>query len=54
MSKFKIGDRVRLRSIHSKEYGAGKIESIKLDVATVVFNIDGRIESFNLQMLKES
>ena len=54
MSKFEIGDRVRSRGIHSKEYGAGKIASIKLDVATVVFNIDGRIESFNLQMLKEA
>ena len=54
MTKFKIGDRVRSRGIHSKGYGEAKITGIKLNVATVSFILDGRIESFNLQMLKEA
>lgn len=54
MSNFKIGDRVRSRGIHSKGYGEAKITAIKINVATVIFILDGRIESFNLQMLKEA
>jgi hypothetical protein len=52
MDNFQVGDRVRSIGIHSKEYGAGKITAIKLNVATVTFILDGRTESFNLKMLR--
>ena len=54
MHNFQIGDRVRSIGVYSKGYGAGKITDIKLNVATVTFNLDGRTESFHVKMLKEA
>ena len=53
MHDFQIGDRVRSIGNITKRYGAGKITEILKDVATVKFNLDGRIEPFNVQMLKK-
>ena len=50
---FKVGDRVRSIGNITKRYGAGKIVAISLNVATVKFNLDGREEPFNVQMLKK-
>ena len=51
--EFQVGDRVRSIGNITKRYGAGKITEINKDVATVKFNLDGRIEPFNVQMLKK-
>ena len=54
MQNFKVGDRVRSIGHITKRYGAGKITEIRGSVATVRFVLDGRFESFNLQMLKRA
>jgi hypothetical protein len=47
---FKKGDRVRPIGLISKEFGTGKVTSIKLNVATVLFSC-GTIQSYSFEQI---